>query len=621
MIETVLGPKTLDELGLVLPHEHVLCSRGVNEELEPPAGYVERVETAERQVIREAQAAGVGAFVDVTPIGLGRFIPLYQRLSRDTGLHVIVSTGFYLAGQRPEWVQGKSCEDLAELFLGELRDGIGDTGVKPWMIKIAGGDPANDAEDAKIFRAAAMASQASGAAITTHSCREIRGHFDFLVEAGADPARLYMGHADFGEDNSDHLYIAERGGHLIFTCWGIQHFVDQAQLAGRVVELADAGLTAAVLMSIDYATLIGGNRMDLVSMEYECPRRTPAFLFRYALPELRAKGVGEEVIQQIIHDNPRRMLERPGSETEATRAGGAPAISVGPPKDGMSLERYSDRWAPEVLRLVNANIAGWPYCRPIDEDLLARWQELGEGFQPEQMLLALRDGRPVSFAHGNRHEKQHTVHLLAMLPGDVAAGAWLLGQVEAEARAAGAERLCGPTYQSHAYYAGYILGEEPYHPDWARDGTEAFVRAGWHLHYAGLIMVRAMAGPVAVDPMPPGYQAREVAAEEFGAKAFGYHAYCADELASRCNARLYPLLRSPGGSVIGQVGPVSTMEPHRCKGLARVLCQTSLERLQQMGAGEALIATGLQNYAALRAYERAGFERRYNINEWSKKLS
>ena len=45
-----------------------------------------------------------------------------------------------------------------------------------------------------------------------------------------------------------------------------------------------------------------------------------------------------------------------------------------------------------------------------------------------------------------------------------------------------------------------------------------------------------------------------------------------------------------------------------------------LKRLQEWGAAEALIATGLDNYPALRSYERAGFVRRYNINEWSKDL-
>jgi ribosomal protein S18 acetylase RimI-like enzyme len=54
--------------------------------------------------------------------------------------------------------------------------------------------------------------------------------------------------------------------------------------------------------------------------------------------------------------------------------------------------------------------------------------------------------------------------------------------------------------------------------------------------------------------------------------------------------------------------------------LARIMSQMCLRDLQAMGASEVLIATGLDNQPALRAYEKAGFKRRYNINEWSKSL-
>jgi len=38
------------------------------------------------------------------------------------------------------------------------------------------------------------------------------------------------------------------------------------------------------------------------------------------------------------------------------------------------------------------------------------------------------------------------------------------------------------------------------------------------------------------------------------------------------------------------------------------------------GAAQVLISTGLENTPALRAYERAGFVRRHNQNEWQKVL-
>jgi ribosomal protein S18 acetylase RimI-like enzyme len=42
--------------------------------------------------------------------------------------------------------------------------------------------------------------------------------------------------------------------------------------------------------------------------------------------------------------------------------------------------------------------------------------------------------------------------------------------------------------------------------------------------------------------------------------------------------------------------------------------------LRAMGASEALVTTSLENFPALRAYERAGFSRKHFLMEWSKTL-
>ncbi len=328
-VETALGPVPVDDLGIILPHEHGVLlwgdhrqyhrEHGNQELFDVPAGYRRRFEHEEKTLFREARRCGATALVESTPIGCVRTIPMIQHASRQTGLHVILSTGLYLERTHPDWITALTVEQLAALFVGELTRGIADTGAKAWMIKIASNDQALSAADQKAFRAAALASRETGAAITTHSCAAIRPHFDFLVAAGADPARLYLGHADFrghddpGAENRDHLYVAERGGHLIFTCWGVQHFVDQDTLAGRVLALVKDGYAGAVLLSTDYALAFSSDHMSVISFEYECPRRTHAFLFRYTLPFLRKKGVSEALLRRFTVDNPKAMLRRPGN--------------------------------------------------------------------------------------------------------------------------------------------------------------------------------------------------------------------------------------------------------------------------------------------------------------------
>ena len=433
LVETVLGPVPDDQLGIIMPHEHLPVAHH-SEAIEPPEGYRDTLGRMQREVIRDAASYGVRTLVDVTPIGLGRLAPMMQRISRDTGMHIVASTGFYIDGHRPAWVKERSVEELAALFVRELTEGMQGVSAKAWMIKIGAGARELSAEDRKVFRAAAVASRATGAAITTHSCGAIREHFDALIEAGADPDRLYLGHADFGEDNTDHRYVAEQGGHLIFTCWGIQHFVDQDVLAGRIVELVEAGYADAVLLSIDYAIEIHENRMHLGSMEYECPQRTPGFLFRYALPRLRARGISDALLRQFTTENPRRMLRRPAGKAQpAASVYAQTPITV---RSGREHRPFADNTEADAIQVANAYLAAWPYTRAIDEHLVAHWKDLPQ-FQPDNMWIAYRDGRPRAFLHGERNGSELYLHLLAVAPGAAKEAAWLLGEMESFARGQG----------------------------------------------------------------------------------------------------------------------------------------------------------------------------------------
>ena len=79
-------------------------------------------------------------------------------------------------------------------------------------------------------------------------------------------------------------------------------------------------------------------------------------------------------------------------------------------------------------------------------------------------------------------------------------------------------------------------------------------------------------------------------------------------------------MTASGGGPVGQIGNVSTEADHRGRGLARIMVKKCLQDLREMGAAETLIATSLDNFPALKSYENAGFERRYNINHWVKNL-
>ena len=118
------------------------------------------------------------------------------------------------------------------------------------------------------------------------------------------------------------------------------------------------------------------------------------------------------------------------------------------------------------MRVINAYIAGWPYSKPVAGGLIAHWKTLGSRYQPEEMALGYRQGKPAAFIDGEKDKTTYQIHLLAMVPAAVSEGMRLIEEAEARARAAGAERLRGPTASSAIFYGGYILrpGTAPLRP-------------------------------------------------------------------------------------------------------------------------------------------------------------
>jgi len=288
-------------------------------------------------------------------------------------------------------------------------------------------------------------------------------------------------------------------------------------------------------------------------------------------------------------------------------------------ESGMEIRRLGAATEADAIQLVNTYTRGWPYSRPIGPEVVAHWRTLGARYQPEHALVAYRGGEARAFVHAERRDDTHTIHLLAATAQSAHEGALLLREVEKQAGSDGATSLWGPGCLAQAFYGGYVLGLEPYHPHWATAVTDLYVQAGFAMVQSDVIMSALPSARASEGRGPTGYELAEVtAADEFKARTFRFAAMLDGREVSSCTGRLYPDLRSASEGAIGQLGPVETHKSHRMKGLASALVEISLNRLWGMGAGEVLVSTGPENASALRIYEKAGFVRRHNVNEWSK---
>src|SRR5436305_4760104 len=161
-VQTVLGAIDSSDLGPALVHEHVRISYP-GDRLDPGYSF-DRGECVATAVKRMAGLAehGVRTFVDPCPIDLGRDPELLAEVARQSGMQIVCSTGFYLEHIGiPYYWRVRSAQEIAEFYLHEVENGIGETGIKPGCIQIASGGPPGD-HDRKILAAAAMAAAESG---------------------------------------------------------------------------------------------------------------------------------------------------------------------------------------------------------------------------------------------------------------------------------------------------------------------------------------------------------------------------------------------------------------------------------------------------------------------------
>jgi len=314
VLYSVLGEVDASEMRWIHPHEHLLINmaecRG-----ETIAKYPGNVEYARRQIVKmlkELRQYGVTGLVDPTPMGIGRdeaYVEFAKSVSRASGVHVFLATGLYVPSNWPQWAREWTTARIGNLFTRELEDGIGNTGVRPCVIKAAVGGEFT-ANEEKMLTACAIAQRRTGSSVHVHTTGCRREIVDLLTALGVDPPRIYFAHIDMNTSEEEILWLAERGIRFVTTNWDFPYHIDQGEARRLVNVLIDKGHLDKILISIDFSLTIE-SRWAVGIWTWDNPDRTSySYLHTGVIPKLRDAGLTEAHIERIMHDNPLEMLSR-----------------------------------------------------------------------------------------------------------------------------------------------------------------------------------------------------------------------------------------------------------------------------------------------------------------------
>ena len=331
-VQTVLGPVDPSSLGHTQPHEHLLCNLVPLQYRDQPGEPIELENLAELRrnwisnpfnlvldsepdAIEEMlryRSAGGGALVDATSIGIARDPEGLVRISQESGVQVVMGSGYYQATYHPDAVRECDDAELCEGIVRDLTEGVDGTGIRSGIIGEIGLDWPMQPDEVRVLRAAVRAQRETGAAVLIHPGRHPDAPLHAireLQEAGGDPERAILCHVDRTLFDLEAMCaLAGTGCYLEFDLFGQESSfyplapIDMPNDGTRIdylMGLCDAGFSERLLVSQDICTKLHLTRYGGESY---------AHILENVLPMMERKGMDKRVVATICVENPTRVL-------------------------------------------------------------------------------------------------------------------------------------------------------------------------------------------------------------------------------------------------------------------------------------------------------------------------
>ncbi len=307
-IQTATGPIDTDEMGFTLMHEHVVVKW--------PPMYQQYPELFDRKAhmknavkrLKAARKVGVQTMVDLTPIDLGRDPEFIARAAEKSGMQIIVATGLYY--QIPFYFLLRPDEVMVDLFVRDITEGIGESGVRANVIKCAT-EPDMHPMNERVLRNSAKAHRRTGVPICTHTFPHNKTGLDqqrIFMEEGVDLGRTVIGHSD-DSDDIDYLdQIIQNGSYCGMDRIGLERPRTDDQRVEMVAKLVERGYANRITLSHDAACHIDFVPEGMI--EELVPKWRYEHIPTEVVPALKERGVTDAQIEQMTVKNPRRLFEQ-----------------------------------------------------------------------------------------------------------------------------------------------------------------------------------------------------------------------------------------------------------------------------------------------------------------------
>lgn len=339
-LKSVCGELTRTDLGTVTTHEHVLLDLTAFyqalpvEGIEDPA--TQKVEMWNLGILsRDCYAlkdnllldnemiaakelsffkkAGGNTVVDASLPGIGRNPAALRRIAEQTGLNIIMGTGFYVGETHPKEFDFMTDEEIAALMVKELEEGV--DGIPAGYIGEIGISEIFDDKERRVLRAAAIAQKKTGVAINVHinpwTTNGIEAA-DILLEKGVPSEKICISHIDV-ENREDYIYsLLKKGVYVEFDNFGKEYYIKrEVRNSGYGLFVHDTDRVTLLKKMIDDGYL----RQILLSCDVCLKNLLHTYggwgydhLLANIVPMMEDEGITNEQIEILLKENPADWL-------------------------------------------------------------------------------------------------------------------------------------------------------------------------------------------------------------------------------------------------------------------------------------------------------------------------
>ncbi|MGF1680281.1 phosphotriesterase-related protein [Photobacterium minamisatsumaniensis] len=289
----------IDHTGYTYCHEHLhIDLSSQKNDIDCRLDQYELIKNEMNQLIDR----GVFNIIEMTNSYMGRNPQFIENLIDDTGINILLSTGYYIEGFFPPHVYNQTAKQISQEMIKEIDDGIADSHLKASVIaEIGSSENIFTETEKKIFKAASIAHLETGKPISTHQSMSSMGReqVELLKKLGVNLEKVTVGHCDLKDNLDDILWLIEQGCYVQFDTIGKNSYYPDSQRLAMLSALSQRGYLERVMLSMDITRRSHLQENGGLGFSY---------LVDSFIPMMLNHGISQQDIDTMLKHNPNKLF-------------------------------------------------------------------------------------------------------------------------------------------------------------------------------------------------------------------------------------------------------------------------------------------------------------------------